>query len=293
MSQYDFGIIDPYVTVGVELADMLNQWRDAMYSMQRGGARPAFVVPGQMWINDAGGPTNWIVNVYMSATFGDAPLFFYNTTTGAITLAASAGGTITAQILLAQANASPAVRWKATGNPIDQKDWRFTMNGVGALVLSSYNDAGVLVASITFNRDGSMVTATPMIRVHAAAGWSWGTTSFIKFPFDTVDFNINAGAFAGGNWTPPANSRWKVDCVVMAQISAAASGQLVMEDHTGNFVGSTNFYYANLTIDVRASDIYTFGAVPPAVFFGALIGGGSTLNFYGGAISHMTAHRLS
>ena len=63
MSQYDFGIIDPYVMVGVELADALNQWRDAIYSMQRGSVRPTFVVPGQCWINDGGGPNNWIVKI--------------------------------------------------------------------------------------------------------------------------------------------------------------------------------------------------------------------------------------
>lgn len=32
MSQYDFGTIDPYVDDGVTLADMLNNWRDAVHS---------------------------------------------------------------------------------------------------------------------------------------------------------------------------------------------------------------------------------------------------------------------
>jgi hypothetical protein len=84
MSQYDFGVIDPFVVDGVQLADMLNNWRDAIYTMQRGPARPAFLVPGQMWVNDSGGATNWIVNVYFGPTVGDKALYRFNTTTGAI-----------------------------------------------------------------------------------------------------------------------------------------------------------------------------------------------------------------
>jgi hypothetical protein len=89
MSQFDFGVIDPYVVDGVQLADDLNQWRDAVHSQHRGGVRPAYVVPGMDWINDAGGPTNWILNFYVSATIADKPLFNINTTTGAITLGAA------------------------------------------------------------------------------------------------------------------------------------------------------------------------------------------------------------
>jgi hypothetical protein len=158
MSQFDFGVIDPYVVDGVQLADDLNQFRDALLSYHRGGVRPAYVVPGMLWINDAGGPTNWILNVYLSPTIGDAPLFTYNTTTGAVTVSAAAGGTVAAAVLLAQAAASPSVQWNATGNPIDAKAWRMTVNGAGALVLSSYSDAGVLQNSLTFNRDGSIIT---------------------------------------------------------------------------------------------------------------------------------------
>jgi hypothetical protein len=89
MSQYDFGVIDPYVTVGVELADMLNQWRDAVYSLHRGGVRPTYIVPGMLWVNDSGGAANWVVSQYISPTVGDLALFNLNTSTGAITLGAA------------------------------------------------------------------------------------------------------------------------------------------------------------------------------------------------------------
>jgi hypothetical protein len=84
MSQYDFGTIDPYVVDGVELASMLNNWRDALYTMQRGPTRPAFAVPGQLWTSDVAGPTDWQVNYYVSPTVGDTVLFSVDTTTGAI-----------------------------------------------------------------------------------------------------------------------------------------------------------------------------------------------------------------
>ena len=89
MSQFDFGIIDPYVDDGVLLADDLNQWRDALYSQQRGPARPTFAQPGQIWVNDSAGTSLWQVNVYTGPTKGDAPLFNLDTAAGIATLAAA------------------------------------------------------------------------------------------------------------------------------------------------------------------------------------------------------------
>jgi microcystin-dependent protein len=85
MSQFNFGTMDPYVVDGVQLADSLNQWRDALHSMHRGASRPPYAVAGMMWINDSAGATNWVVNIYMGATVGDKALFSYDTTTGAVT----------------------------------------------------------------------------------------------------------------------------------------------------------------------------------------------------------------
>jgi len=38
--QFDFGNIDPFIVDGVQLANILNNWRDAVYSLQRGPTRP-------------------------------------------------------------------------------------------------------------------------------------------------------------------------------------------------------------------------------------------------------------
>jgi hypothetical protein len=165
MSQYDFGVIDPYVVDGVQLADMLNQWRDAIHSWHRGPARPSYAVPGMMWINDTGGATNWVVNVYISPTVGDKAVFTYNTTTGDVTLSAAAGGSLVAAILLAQASANPSVRWSATGNPVDLKNWRATVTGTGALRFSQYNDAGTEIAYTELPAGGA--GAQPMMRLYS------------------------------------------------------------------------------------------------------------------------------
>jgi len=149
MSQYDFGTIDPYTDDGVTLADMLNNWRDAVHSWHRGAARPSYAVPGMAWINDTGGPTNWLVMVYLGPSVGDLMLFTYDTTTGAISASAA--------ILLAQSAANPSMRWNATGNAADVKAWRATVPAAGTLRFGAYNDAGVEVGAIVFNRDGKLI----------------------------------------------------------------------------------------------------------------------------------------
>jgi len=149
MSQYDFGTIDPYTDDGVTLADMLNNWRDAVHSWHRGAARPSYAVPGMAWINDTGGPTNWLVMVYLGPSVGDLVLFTYDTTTGVIIASAA--------ILLAQSATNPSLRWNATGNAADVKAWRATVPVGGTLRFGAYNDAGVEVGAITFNRDGKLI----------------------------------------------------------------------------------------------------------------------------------------
>ena len=206
MSQFDFGTIDPYVVDGVQLAGMLNQWRDAVHSWHRGPSRPAYVVPGMMWVNDSGGAANWVVNVFMGATIGDMPIFGYDTTTGAITWLASSTGTFVAQILHALSTANPAVWWTASNNPIDAKQWRETVTGTGALRLGAYNDAGVETAWIQFNRDGTITSS----RVSAEFYATQNNISFITTAGGVCFYDVvtgNAGAFynpATGRFTPPA-----------------------------------------------------------------------------------------
>ena len=160
MTQFDWGTMDPFVDDGVQLANQLNSWRDAIHSWHRGPSRPSYVVPGMMWINDAAGPTTWLVNVYLSPTVGDVPMFAYDTTTGQVSMSAATGGGFAAAILLAQATVNPSVRWNSTNNPIDIKAWRATVTLTGALRFSAFSDAGVEQGVIEMHRDGSVVTGS-------------------------------------------------------------------------------------------------------------------------------------
>ena len=56
MSQFDFGNIDPNATSGVDLANLLESWRDALHSSHKGSVRPTYVVPGMLWIKDGVSP---------------------------------------------------------------------------------------------------------------------------------------------------------------------------------------------------------------------------------------------
>ena len=160
MTQYNFGTIDPYVVDGVQLAGMLNQWRDAMHSYHRGPTRPTYIVPGMLWIDDSGGATAWKLNVFLSAGLGDRELFRYNTTTGAITVSAASGGAFAALNLLAQGTVPTIGIWD-TDNPIDQKRWEWNMTTTGVLRLQSLSDAGVVQQFVSFNRDGTITSSNP------------------------------------------------------------------------------------------------------------------------------------
>lgn len=105
MSQFDFGNIDPYVVDGVQLADMLNQWRDALYSRHRGAAQPAYIVPGLDWISDAAGSNAWAWQFYSGPAKGNLGLFTIDTVSGVAALAPAVAGVTTAN----PADASKAV----------------------------------------------------------------------------------------------------------------------------------------------------------------------------------------
>lgn len=234
MSQFDFGTIDPYVVDGVQLAGMLNQWRDAVHSWHRGPTRPTYAVPGMMWVNDSAGATSWVVNVFMGGGV-DAPLFTYNTTTGAISVAAGSGG-FTANLITAQGN-SPTVAWNKTDNPIDVKRWQASVNAAGALVLSSLTDAGVVQQSFTFNRNGTLTQtgATPasfLVRATAVDTLS-GPGSLTLFrsgianPVKDYDPD-NVWSLVNAQFTAPSAGRYNIGCHAYLAPAATAFLGLIL-----------------------------------------------------------------
>ena len=182
MSQYDFGTIDPYVMDGVGLASALNQWRDAVHSMHRGNVRPAYVVPGMMWVNDGAGPANWIVELYMGPAIGDVAMWHYDTTTGAVVLVGGpylplAGGTLTGPLSL---GAADPLTWlgraklQSTGDGLVS----FLNNALTAGVLFDVTTDGVVKARNRAN--GADATLTALTQAAADSSNKAATTAFVK-----------------------------------------------------------------------------------------------------------------
>ena len=57
--------IDPKVTNGAQLAANISDWRQAVLSMHKGTARPAYAVAGTLWINTTSSP--WKLHVFDGA----------------------------------------------------------------------------------------------------------------------------------------------------------------------------------------------------------------------------------
>lgn len=58
MSQFDFGTIDPNTKSGAQLALDLNNFRDALNTLHKGGVRPSYAQPGMMWVREVS-TTQW------------------------------------------------------------------------------------------------------------------------------------------------------------------------------------------------------------------------------------------
>ena len=79
MSQFDFGIIDPLPTTGVDLSDDLNSWRDAVHSTHIGPSRPPYARQGMLWI---GSGTSTLYTLFVFDGTRDFPLVRFDTATG-------------------------------------------------------------------------------------------------------------------------------------------------------------------------------------------------------------------
>jgi microcystin-dependent protein len=224
MSQFDFGIIDPFVDGGVTLASDLNQWRNALYSMHRGATRPTYVVPGMVWCNDAAGPSNWIVNYYVGTTIGDVALFNINTTTGAITWRATilggpflplAGGAVSGPTSFADTLSSlaalmtdsiagrPTHIFRAQGNAVNSRIFEFLEQPDGSFSIRAVtDDLSTVQGEVKVQRDGQLAATAPLTT--AAAG-EVVTASWVRALVAATAAGAPTGMlapFAGGGSAP-------------------------------------------------------------------------------------------
>lgn len=63
MSQFDFGVIDPSVHNGTQLAGFVNSFRDAINSGHSGARRPSYVRSGMLWV-DTSAATAWALKLF-------------------------------------------------------------------------------------------------------------------------------------------------------------------------------------------------------------------------------------
>jgi hypothetical protein len=89
MSQYDFGVIDPQVKTGSQLANDLNNWRDALHSSHTGVARPTYAKPGTVWVDVAAAPVCYLK---LFDGVADVAILQFNNSTHAGAVVVAAGG---------------------------------------------------------------------------------------------------------------------------------------------------------------------------------------------------------
>lgn len=86
MSQVVFPSIVPTITSGTQLAQILNDFKDAIISGFSGTTRPSEIDPGGYWIDTSGG-TLWQYKIFDG--FQDITIFTLNTATGTASIASA------------------------------------------------------------------------------------------------------------------------------------------------------------------------------------------------------------
>lgn len=287
--QYDFGTIDPFTDDGVELANMLNSWRNALYTMQRGAARPAFAVPGMAWVNDAAGPTGWLVNLYLGAA-GDVALFSVDTVAGTVELMAgvdieAAGALLSANNLSDLANVITArsnleLGALATKNTVAGGDIALAAQAQGDLM---WFDAGVWkrvpagIASAVLTSQGPGVvpiwgpgsTADKLgnfLAKRTIAATAFGTVG-ITVNFDSVTQGNTGGFYNAttGIFTPPAG-RWLIGFNILSGSASGGTnetfelrknGTPIASAQQSNGGGSVSSRGTSLWVDANGTDQFS------------------------------------
>jgi hypothetical protein len=158
MSQYDFGTIDPFVRDGAWLADALNQWRDALYSLHGGSAAPAYVTGGVLWRDTAAGAAKTTYKVREGAA--DCLLWDIDSTGEVTWLGKLAGGNTIEGGLTVQHTVSPAAVIERTNHTANAT---IQFKTTGSSVYAGHGAAGTFAV-----RDTADLATTPWLAVTAS-----------------------------------------------------------------------------------------------------------------------------
>ncbi|MBO9398727.1 hypothetical protein J7400_18800 [Shimia sp. R9_2] len=132
MARADFSDIDPGQTSGVDLADLLGDWADALISTHAGSARPTYAQPGTLWVK-TGVPNNELM--YFTGTV-DLPLFRLTDSGAVATNAELVGGEAITKFLRTDIDSI------AQGVVTFENSLRVGRDGGGASVAQFWNDGG-------------------------------------------------------------------------------------------------------------------------------------------------------
>ena len=236
MAQYDFGTINTATTTGGDLATLLQNWRDAVLSNHSGTTRPAYIKPGQLWVNTTTA-ASWVVNLYDGVT--DIPLGYVNTTddtAGFLSRTLVTTKTASATIALNERDMVVGITASTANLTMTLPAATTAKNGFKITLQKRDNTA----FTITITRSGSDLI-------------NGGTSYVLSQQYDTVeavcdgsanwyayggvlDLSINTAKLADGAVTA---SKIAANAVSAAKLDATVNAMLVPSGAVVPFAGST------------------------------------------------------
>lgn len=235
MAQYDFGVIDPQTKNGTQLADDLNQWRNAVHSSHSGTARPAYAVAGTVW---------------MDTTAGGKVLKLYDGTAD-IALAVLSGGntfsgnqTISGNLVFN--GASRRIQGDYSTAIVDQRtafqSWAANANSVPWILPNgTANSAGIGFSNSSIAANAAFGSLSIDASVVGLYSNKLGTGTTLPLIFDVAGERVRLTTLGGvliGTMTPP-----RTDAAGRLQVAASTGSDAPVVVRNGNSAAGKNWQF--------------------------------------------------